>query len=37
MSTELTPTTRAKVDAVIEMVLGEIERLGGSYQEKTSA
>ena len=37
LSTELTPTTQSKVDAVIEMVLGEIERLGGSYQEKTSA
>ncbi len=37
LSTELTPTTQSKVDAVIEMVLGEIKRLGGSYQEKTSA
>ena len=35
LSTELTPTTQSKVDAVIEMVLGEIERLGGSYKEKT--
>lgn len=37
LSTELTPTTQSKVDAVIEMVLGEIKRLGGSYQEKTSS
>jgi hydrogenase maturation protease len=37
LSTELTSTTQSKVDAVIEMVLGEIERLGGSYQEKTRA
>ena len=37
LSTELTPTTQSKVDAVIEMVLAEIKRLGGSYQEKTSA
>ena len=36
LSTELTPTTQSKVDAVIEMVLAEIKRLGESYQEKTS-
>ena len=37
MSTELTPATQSKVDAVIEKVLDEVERLGGSYREKTSA
>jgi hydrogenase maturation protease len=37
LSTELTPTTQAKVDAIIQKVLGEIKRLGGSYREKTSA
>ena len=33
MSTELTPTTRAKVDAVIDMVMAELDRLGVSYQK----
>ena len=37
LSTELTPTTQSKVDAIIEMVLGEVRRLGGSYREKKSA
>ena len=37
LSTELTPTTQSKVDAIIELVLDEIKRLGGSYQEKTRA
>ena len=37
MSTELTPTTQSKVDAVIEKVLGEIKRLGGSYRAKAPA
>lgn len=35
LSTELTPTTRSKLDTVIEKVLGEVKRLGGSYREKT--
>ena len=37
LSTELTPTTQSKVDVIIEKVLGEVKRLGGSYREKTSA
>jgi hydrogenase maturation protease len=36
MSTELTPTTRARVDAVIDMVLVELDRLGVSYQKGRS-
>ena len=28
---ELTPTTRAKVDQVIDMVLAELDLLGASY------
>ncbi len=36
LSTELTPTTQSKVDAVIEKVLAEVARLGGSFREKTS-
>ena len=36
MSTELTPTTRARVDAVIVMVLAELDRLGVSYQKGRS-
>jgi hydrogenase maturation protease len=36
MSTELTPTTRAKVDAVIDMVLTELDRLGVSYKKGRS-
>lgn len=34
LSTELTPTTRAKVDQVIDMVLVELTRRGGSYQKR---
>jgi hydrogenase maturation protease len=37
LSTELTPTTQSKVDAIIEKVLGELKRLGGSYRAKTRA
>lgn len=37
MSTELTPTTQSKVDAIIEKVLGELMRLGGSYRAKAPA
>ena len=36
LSTELTPTTQSRVDAIIEKVLGEIKRLGGSYRTKIS-
>jgi hydrogenase maturation protease len=36
LSTVLTPTTQSRVDAIIEKVLGEIKRLGGSYQTKIS-
>ena len=36
MSIELTPTTQAKVDAVIDMVLAELERLGVSYKKGRS-
>jgi len=36
LSTELTPTTQSRVDAVIEKVLAEVTRLGGSYREKTT-
>ena len=35
MSMELTPATRSKVDPMVALVLDEIERLGGSYWEKT--
>lgn len=31
---ELTPATRTKVDPVIEKVLSEVKRLGGSFREK---
>jgi len=34
LSTELTATTQSRVDAVIEKVLAEVTRLGGSYREK---
>ena len=34
LSTELTATTQAKVDTIIEKVLGEVKRLGGSYRKK---
>ena len=33
LSIELTPTTRVKVDAAIEMVLAELDRLGVSYKK----
>ncbi len=36
MSTELTATTQAKVDTIIEKVLDEVKRLGGSYRKKKS-
>jgi hydrogenase maturation protease len=36
LSTELTPTTQSKVDAVIEKVLAEVTRLGGSFREKAT-
>jgi hydrogenase maturation protease len=36
LSLELTPATRSKVDPVIEKVLQEVKRLGGSYREKTA-
>ena len=35
MSTELTSATQTRVDSVIDMVLDEVERLGGSYRTKT--
>ena len=31
---ELTPTTRVKVDQVMDMVLSELERLGASYHKR---
>jgi len=34
LSVELTPTTKAKVDKVIDLVLNELERLGGSYKKR---
>jgi hydrogenase maturation protease len=36
LSLELTPVTRAKVDAVIDMVLTELDRLGVSYKKGKS-
>ncbi len=36
LSTELTATAQAKVDTIIEKVLGEVKRLGGSYRKKKS-
>jgi hydrogenase maturation protease len=36
MSIKLTPTTRAKIDAVIDMVLAELDRLGVSYKKGRS-
>ena len=36
MSTELTATTQARVDTIIEKVLDEVKRLGGSYRKKKS-
>ena len=34
LSTDLTPTIRAKVGQVIDMILAELTRLGGSYQKR---
>jgi hydrogenase maturation protease len=34
MSTELTPTTRSKVNPIIDKVLNEIKRVGGSYRKR---
>jgi hydrogenase maturation protease len=31
---ELTPTIRSKVDPMIDMILAELKRLGGSYQKR---
>ena len=33
LSTELTPTIRARVSRIIEMILAELTRLGGSYKK----
>ena len=33
MSIELTPTTRDKIDAAIDMVLVELDRLGVPYKK----
>ena len=35
LSTDLTSATQSRVDSVIDMVLDEVERLGGSYRTKT--
>jgi hydrogenase maturation protease len=35
LGVELTPTTRAKVDPVINLVLAELDRLGGSYNKRS--
>jgi hydrogenase maturation protease len=34
LGVELTPTTKAKVDQVITLVLAELDRLGGSYRKR---
>jgi hydrogenase maturation protease len=34
LSLDLTPTTRSKVDPMIDMILAEIKRLGGSYRKR---
>ena len=34
LSIELTPITKAKIDKVIDLVLTELDRLGGSYFKK---
>jgi hydrogenase maturation protease len=34
MSTELTPTTQSKVNPIIDKVLNEIKRVGGSYRKR---
>jgi len=35
LSTELTPITQSKVDTMIDMVLEEIRRAGGSYRKRS--
>jgi hydrogenase maturation protease len=35
LGVELTPTTQAKVDQVINLVLAELDRLGGSYRSRS--
>lgn len=35
LSVELTPCTRAKFDQVINLVLAELDRLGGSYRKRS--
>jgi hydrogenase maturation protease len=37
LSTDLTPTTQSKVGAIIEKVLDEVKRLGGSYRKKPTS
>jgi len=37
LSTELTPATQSKVGAIIEKVLDEVKRLGGSYRKKPTS
>jgi hydrogenase maturation protease len=37
LSLVLTPTLQAKVETVIQMVLSELKRLGGSYRRKESS
>jgi hydrogenase maturation protease len=34
MGTELTPITRSRVDPIIDRVLTEVKRLGGSYRKR---
>jgi hydrogenase maturation protease len=34
LSTELTPITRSKVNPIIDRVLDEVKRLGGSYRKR---
>jgi hydrogenase maturation protease len=36
LSTDLTPTIRARVGQVIDMILAELKRLGGTYQKRRS-
>jgi len=36
LSTELTPITQSRVDDIIEKVLDEVKRCGGSYREKSA-
>jgi len=37
LSLELTPTIQSRVDPVIDMILEELRRLGGSYWEKEAS